>query len=550
MREQKLAKIVALAVLLILLGNLCGCQAVGDFLKTGRRRFFSPEKVIDAPSRSSINPIYHSIGVADTHQEMVPNATLPSLEDLTYSETDYRIGPTDMLDISILDLFSEGAETVLRRQVSDSGFIDLPLLKDRLLTKELTKEELREKVIQAYKESLVLRDPTVSVTILSRRQSIFSIRGAVARPGTYNIVRKDMRMMEALAMAGDIVQPNIRYIIVIRPDSAVRKLKEPEAENGERPLPPLPEIPDEIPATGPATTGVPATRDTNVEDVIKEFSPVIERATQPSTIPKPSAVPYLTETSVGSATSGATTVEDPELREAASKAYKWVYTNGRWIRVAQEAPVATKPSGRDAPPVRPAGEKPRTQLATDRRPEDSDPFGWQKMDKSDLARIIAINLRKLNQGDPRMNIVIRDNDIIQVPTLEVGEFYIMGEVLRPGVYSLTGRRITVKQALAAAGNLAPLAWPENSILIRRVGDNQEQIIALDVDAICHGKRPDLYLKPNDVLAIGTDVRAQFYAVMRNAFRMTYGFGFIWDRNFSDPMFIGRTGYNSRRFTRW
>ena len=146
-----------------------------------------------------------------------------------------------------------------------------------------------------------------------------------------------------------------------------------------------------------------------------------------------------------------------------------------------------------------------------------------------------------------MNIVIRNNDIVHVPTLEVGEFYVMGEVLRPGVYSLTGRQITVKMAMAASGNLSALAWPENSILIRRIDGRQEQIIPLDLEAILQGEDPDVFLKPNDVIAVGTEVRSSFFAVMRNAFRMTYGFGFIYDRNFDDVRNVTPT---SRRFTRW
>ena len=164
-----------------------------------------------------------------------------------------------------------------------------------------------------------------------------------------------------------------------------------------------------------------------------------------------------------------------------------------------------------------------------------------------MARVVAINLKQLRDGDPRMNIVMRDNDIVHIPTLEVGEFYISGEVQRPGVYSLTGRQITLKMAVAAAGNVGGLAWPENSLLIRRIGNNQEQFIPVDIQAIFRGEDPDIFLKPNDTLSIGTDVRASFFAVIRNAFRMTYGFGFIYDRNFADPQIYTPT---SRRFTRW
>ena len=124
-----------------------------------------------------------------------------------------------------------------------------------------------------------------------------------------------------------------------------------------------------------------------------------------------------------------------------------------------------------------------------------------------------------------------------------------GEVIRPGVYSLTGRLITVKMAVAAAGNLTPLSWPENSILIRRVGHNQEQVIPLNIEAIFKGEASDLFLKPDDLLAVGTDWRTPFLAVLRNAFRLSYGFGFVYDRNFYDVN-PGDTTLKADRFTRW
>ena len=180
-----------------------------------------------------------------------------------------------------------------------------------------------------------------------------------------------------------------------------------------------------------------------------------------------------------------------------------------------------------------------------------DPYGWMKYEMADAARIIAINVDRLKAGDPAVNIVIRPNDIVNVPPLKVGEFYVMGEVLRPGVYGLTGRKVTVKMAVAAAGNLGPLSWPNNSVLIRRVGRDQEQIVPLKLNDIMAGKEPDIFLKPNDVVAVGTYWAAPFMAVWRNAFRMTYGFGFIYDRNYSErefeiPLLWPRSGYRKVR----
>ncbi|MCK4625092.1 MAG: hypothetical protein KAV00_07275, partial [Phycisphaerae bacterium] len=44
------------------------------------------------------------------------------------------------------------------------------------------------------------------------------------------------------------------------------------------------------------------------------------------------------------------------------------------------------------------------------------------------------------------------------------------------------------------------------------------------------------LKPNDVIAVGSYWAATPLAVWRNAFRITYGFGFIYDRNYSEYEF--------------
>jgi len=497
-----------------------GCDAVRNALKTDRTRFLSPEKVIRAPSRSPINPILPWVGSADEAQDLVPGSTLPTPADLVYDDRDYLIGPTDILDVSVLDLFQVGQEAVLRREVSASGHIRLPLLKARIRAEGLSQDRLRGIIGQAYQDADILRDPTVSITIAAQRKNVFSILGAVARPGAYNVVRKDMRLLEALALAGGVTQSNIRYMYVIRPVPAVRRTgleAEEPTKKITRPgkLPEIPKPPRPKATTAPASDGA--------DRALKELREALPGGGRPGpkTAPRPAG-----ETDKASAPAGGPTA----ARE------RWTYVDGQWIRGIAGTPPTTGPGPRRLPSKRHA-----------RASDPADPYGWLKTTNTGQNRIIAINLRKLKNGISGVNIVVQENDIIHIPTLEVGEFYVMGEVLRPGVYSLTGRRVTVKMAVAAAGNLAPLAWPENSILIRRVGEDQEQIIPLDIEEIFRGERPDVYLKRDDVIAVGTEVRASFFAVMRNAFRMTYGFGFIYDRNFADP-FVG--GLNSKRFTRW
>ena len=567
---------------------LSGCERMEEVFETSKYRFLDSSKVIEPQDGSPVTPIYSNSGDADITEELPPNATPPTPEDLTYSDRDYIIGPTDVLDISVLDLLENGIETVLRRQVTTSGYIDLPLLPDKIKAEGQNKEQLTETVRKAYISNNVLRKPTVAVTIAAKRQSTYSILGAVAGPGTYQIERRDMRLLNVLAAARGITQENIKYIYVIRPEAA--KVMNPKTtETGGKSKAVMPTAASRIappigsrPGAATTTTGKsPApVKDGDNTAALRELGNLItgepEPATGPSddsktkpsskpgnTTPAPVVMPTFAETSFVVVVASMLVESDPQPD---GRSEKWIYVDGKWIKTVQKAVVATQPSGKGTPAVSPVRSLPETQavsvvrrrdpetqaVSVARRRRDNtfeDPYRWKDADKSNLARVIFIDLKRLRQGDPRLNIVIRDNDIIRVPSLEVGEFYIMGEVQRPGVYTLTGRKVTIKMALAAAGNLGPLAWPENCTLVRRIGGDQEQTTSLNLRAICAGKEPDQFLKPNDVLEVGTHWKTAFLAVVRNAFRVSYGLGLIYDRNFGAARQVGykMDGY---RFSRW
>ncbi len=545
----------------------------------GKYRFLQPDKPIAKPDQAQVNWIIQNMGELDKSDEIYPNATKPGPQDWVYVDEDYIIAPMDDLSISIMDLYAEGMETTLPRKVSDSGYIDLPNIEKRVMAAGLTGQQLTEEIKRVYSEN-VLRNPQVSVAVVVRRQQTFSMLGAVNRPGAYPFPRTDLRMLDAIAMAGGIYQPDIETIYVIRQAPAPRKSQ----------VGPLP------PASQP-TTNPQASKSRVVPDPSRRFMlaassrqsdenhgqlllaetestpkaaleipavPTSAPATQAAVIPAaPTSAPatqatVTPETPTTTPATPAVAAPAEPTKAADESEYRWVYKNGEWVKVQKNGadsapdlgptpkPLPTLPplSQTDTPTRRVEPIAP-TVPATDQDAED--PFGWGKIEKNDLVRIIAVNLPKLRQGDYRQNIVIRPNDIIQVPMIPQGEFYIMGEVYRPGVYSLTGRQVTIKMALAAAGNLGPMAWPSNSVLIRRIGKNQEQTIPINVENIMQGKAPDLYLKKNDIIAIGTHWSTSFLAVLRNAFRMTYGFGFIYDRNFSDPMTLTPS---SRRFKEW
>jgi len=221
-----------------------------------------------------------------------------------------------------------------------------------------------------------------------------------------------------------------------------------------------------------------------------------------------------------------------EVEEEPTGHIEWIFQNGKWVPVQVGTPK----------PIEPIIEmEPSEQLAAP--PEGAPVFGVEQEGAG--TRLIRIPADKLLAGDPRYNIVIKSGDSIFVPVDIVGEFCIMGNVNRTGYIPITGRPMTLKQAIAAAGGLGPLAWPKRCEVIRRIGRKKEEIVMVDLDKIASGEQPDFFIKPHDLINVGTHATARWRAILRNAFRATYGFGFVYDRNFADRDFG-----TSRSFPSW
>lgn len=88
------------------------------------------------------------------------------------------------------------------------------------------------------------------------------------------------------------------------------------------------------------------------------------------------------------------------------------------------------------------------------------------------------------------------------PGISTGRvFYLMGEIPRPGTYTMTGRKINIKTALAAAGYQPGKKKGMSAVLIRRLPDGTEKLMTLDIEAILAGKRPDVFLQADDVVVV-------------------------------------------------
>jgi len=125
------------------------------------------------------------------------------------SRRDYKIGPEDLLEISVFE--EEKLNKTLR--VSSQGNISFPLL-GTLHVKGLTASEL-EKEIRDLLAEKYFRDPHVSVFIKEYRSQRISVLGLVEKPGIYE-VSGPKTILDMLAMAGGLKEDAGQLLFLIR----------------------------------------------------------------------------------------------------------------------------------------------------------------------------------------------------------------------------------------------------------------------------------------------------------------------------------------------
>lgn len=110
----------------------------------------------------------------------------------------------------------------------------------------------------------------------------------------------------------------------------------------------------------------------------------------------------------------------------------------------------------------------------------------------------------LEKAGPNANLVLGAGDIVQVAERKSEVFYVVGEVGRPGVFEFPRQnngRLLVSQAIASAGGPVRTAKTKRGILVRYGAAGERQQMAVDVNAIIKGRRPDVPVKPNDIIFI-------------------------------------------------
>lgn len=531
-RSPRLARRAAASLALAAAATaLTGCEVDGwlfDQSVTGRWE-----------NTPTIVPILERIDVIEADTGTFVDVTQVTPADLIPEPQLYLLQPGDFVEVTLFSLFIPDSPYSLPSTLDEQGQIEIPSLGTVTLA-GLTTGQAREAIGRLMLErGIVLENPIVDVQARGRQGATFSVFGAVANPGRFAIPAPDHRLLTALTEAGG-VSPVIRTVFVIR------QVPLDDAVAGTAPPPPIQSDRSGGPAIDQPQQPVRDSGDTtSVLDLIDELENenrpdpgFVGLATIPdrnpprrrNTAPAPSA--YQPET-LGDGEvppidliddSGAPEIDLPDgpaipLNDSAPQEAvgrgEWRFIGGRWVQVL-----------------------PRTAVE-DGLPEGEDPLAGE-VTAEDLVtqRVIEVPTGPLLQGVARLNIVIRPGDIIHVPTPETGLVYAAGPgIARPGSYNIPANgRLTLQRLIATAGGFNAIGVPERVDLTRMVGDDRQATIRLNARAIAEGTHPDVFLKPDDLLNFGTDFWATPFAVIRNGFRMSYGFGFLLDRNFGNDVF--------------
>lgn len=437
-------------------------------------------------------PILDRMASVESRDDLTIEYTEVTADDLIPTVIEYRIGPGDVLDVMVADLFGANQYPNFQLGVDSRGYINVPILGE-VHVAGATESEARERIIDALLEArLIVADPVVNINVLNRRHQTFTVIGAVGGPGSYQIPEADYRLLEGLAQAGGFPEATDEIFIIRQ--IALSDL----ATGGYQSAPP-----GEAP---PEPEGDPS----GLEDLIEGLrGPEDEGGDQGGGAPGAfGATPAPRSRQPQDERDPAVDLPERARGQTGDPDTAWVFLDGRWVEVRRAGPGPSQQRRGEA------------GLASD---------------QLITQRVIRVPVQPLLDGDMRYNVVIRPGDVVRIPTSGQGLVFMAGQIARPGAFNLS-HKLTLLRAIDSAGGLGGLAIPERTEIWRLLPGDRQAAIRINLRAIAEGTQPDLYLKAGDRINIGTNFWAYPLAVVRNGFRASYGFGFLLDRNFGNDVF--------------
>lgn len=106
------------------------------------------------------------------------------------------------------------------------------------------------------------------------------------------------------------------------------------------------------------------------------------------------------------------------------------------------------------------------------------------------------------KGDPKLNILLEPNDIINIPVDKIIHIYIFGQVMNPSALDVRKSNMpTLLMAIAQAGGFSERA-SKGGVVIKRIDENGKEVqIKVNCKDIIKGKKKDIQLQENDVVYV-------------------------------------------------
>ncbi len=479
----------------LLLPWLLGCNSILN-------SWLDPTTV-GAFRRTATNEIRASLTLEDSPSS-IPGAIPPSREDLEVRIYEYPITAGDTLAVEINELRQRQTAFQAQVQVTTAGYVNLPVV-GRVRADGLTVEAFEEELVRALRDRNVLLDPEVTVNPLFQQKSTYSIFGvgvsassnAPLRAGTFPIRRPDLRLLEAINQVGGLNE-FVTEVYLFRTDEEFPEVGDTGAKGTSAKEP---EGNDDAQATPPTR------HEQGSRSEREELLRVVEDAERPAEVPPPAKE--------------AKKQDIPEALEP-DPTQPYIYVHGEFVpNPSYSGPRRETPT--DSPEIPPMDSA-------------SPAVNWSRVAGDVSFRILRISAESLRSGDPGVNVVVRAGDVIRVVSGEVGIYYVMGQVNRVGPFAFNSEQVTLKAAIAAAGGLSNLAWPDRCTIYRRLGQ-REQMIQVNLDRIFAGLDADFTIKRGDIINVGTHPFAPFLERIRG-FTLpnpvsNVGYSFTYARNFAD-----------------
>ena len=537
--------------LLVATFGLVGCNANSWMGDPGAQGYYKP-------TPTSI-PILDRIDIIED-QITIPQYSKVTSADLMPSNLTYRINPGDTVDLRIYGLYQTNQHYPVTRRVDEGGNLRVPEIGD-VMVAGLTAQAAQDLITKELGK--VVTHPSVQLDLMDHTGFRYTVYGEIARWGAFTLQDPDLRLVDVLALAGGVPQStqNIYIIRQLAMSDSVLPTWERNQEEGKKKNTDSPSISKPKDKSNNLNPSTP-----NIEDLINQLD-VGSKQEEPKepTIPEDKDKPTVNDSNESNPQIDALIdqLDIGDNEEAPAHTISPGIIQSSKQELIDVDDIVQPRSAQSSAPVAPVDVDALTSQAPTQTKDSAyiyvpESDSWisvhadsskkvavkekqnkpKKNDTKMLERIIEIPWDLLKQGDSSYNVVVRPEDRIYVKGAPLGNLYIRGEITRPGVYDYpnTGEKITLSEFITSAGDLGPIAVPEKISLTRRLSDNTQATVTLNYAAIVQRTEPDIFLKPNDHISIGTNWGATPMAIIRNGFRATYGFGFLLDRNFGNDVF--------------